>query len=45
VLREGRPAHVLYDTRFFVHWPAHLGGGSTTIDVSGSMVLVPLISY
>jgi hypothetical protein len=31
---------VRYDTRFFIRWPEHLGGGSTYLDLYGSMVLV-----
>jgi hypothetical protein len=30
----------MYDTRFFIRWPEHLGGGSTYLDLHGSMVLV-----
>jgi hypothetical protein len=40
-LRDGRPVQVLYDTRFFIRWPEHLGGGSAFLDLRGSMVLLP----
>jgi hypothetical protein len=33
----------MYDTRFFIRWPDHLGGGSAYLDLHGSMVLVPAI--
>ena len=29
--RQGRPAHVAYDTAFFISWPEHLGGGSVEL--------------
>ncbi|HEY1365837.1 MAG TPA: hypothetical protein VGF23_01945 [Gaiellaceae bacterium] len=40
-LREGRSVSVLYETRFFIEWPEHLGGESSYLDVAGSMVLRP----
>ena len=33
--------HVRYETRFYISWPEHLGGGSTLLDMYGSMVLIP----
>jgi len=42
-LAEGRPVPVLYETRFFIRWPEHLGGMSTQLDLHGSMVLVPAL--
>jgi len=36
VLRQGRPAHVAYDTAFFISWPEHLGG---------TMLLVPFFAH
>jgi hypothetical protein len=32
--------HVLYETRFFISWPEHLGGGTTDLKLHGSMVLL-----
>jgi hypothetical protein len=43
VLRQGRPVHVRFETTFLINWPEHLGGGSIDIDVSGAMVLAPLL--
>ena len=31
MLRQGRPAHVAYDTAFFISWPEHLGGGTVEL--------------
>jgi hypothetical protein len=45
VLKEGRPARVQYETRFIVNWPDHLGGGDVFVDLEGTMVLVPLLSF
>jgi hypothetical protein len=42
-LREGRAVPVLYETRFFIEWPEHLGGESSYLDLAGSMVLHPAI--
>jgi hypothetical protein len=42
-LREGRSVPVLYETRFFIAWPEHLGGGSSYLDLAGSMLLHPAI--
>jgi hypothetical protein len=33
----------MYDTRFFIEWPEHLGRESTHLDLHGSMVLVAAI--
>lgn len=35
--------HVRFDTTFLITWPEHLGGGSIEIEVSGAMVLAPLL--
>jgi hypothetical protein len=32
-----------FDTTFLINWPEQLGGGSIDIDVSGAMVLAPLL--
>jgi hypothetical protein len=45
VLRQGRPAHVAYDTTFFISWPEHLGGGSVELCLRGTMLLVPLFAH
>jgi len=45
VLRQGRPAHVGYNTRFLINWPEHLGGGTVFLDLRGTMVLVPILSF
>lgn len=42
MLGQGRPAHVTYDTTFFIFWPEHLGGGSVELRLRGTMLLVPL---
>jgi len=34
---------VAYDTKFFIQWPEHLGGGSITIDLEGTMIMSPLL--
>jgi hypothetical protein len=44
-LRDGRPATVVYETRFLITWPLHLGGASDTIDVVGSMQLIPSMGF
>ena len=44
MLQQGVPCHVLYETRFFVDWPEHLGGSSVSIDLAGTMVLIPLLA-
>jgi len=33
---------VVYDTSFLIQWPEHLGGGVVNVDVTGSMILVPI---
>jgi hypothetical protein len=45
VLRLGRPAHVAYDTVFFISWPEHLGGGSVELRLQGTMLLVPFFAH
>jgi hypothetical protein len=45
VLRQGRPAHVAYDTAFFISWPEHLGGGSVELRLRGTMLLVPFFAH
>ena len=35
--------HMRFDTTFLINWPEHLGGGSIGVDVSGAMVLAPLL--
>jgi len=32
-----------FDTTFLINWPEHLGGGAITVDVTGAMVLAPLL--
>jgi hypothetical protein len=34
----------VFDTRFLIEWPEHLGGGLMNIDLAGSMVLTPLLA-
>lgn len=34
---------MLYETRFLINWPEHLGGGSVTIGFEGSMTLLPVM--
>jgi hypothetical protein len=41
VLQEGRSTMSTYRTTFLVSWPGHMGGDSTHVTFSGSMVLVP----
>jgi hypothetical protein len=36
---------VVFDTRFLVEWPEHLGGGLLNIDLVGSMVLAPVLAF
>jgi len=43
-LKEGRPVQVGYETRFLIRWPEHLGGGSVTIDLEGTLLLNPLLA-
>jgi len=43
-LKQGRPVHMGYETRFLIRWPDHLGGGETAIDLDGTMVLRPLLA-
>lgn len=43
VLKDGRSAHVLFDTTFFINWPEHLGGGTVNLHLNGTMLLVPLL--
>lgn len=45
MLRWGRPAHVAYDTVFFISWPEHLGGGSVDLRLRGTMLLVPFFAH
>ena len=45
MLRQGRPAHVAYDTLFFISWPEHLGGGSVELRLRGTMLLVPFFAH
>ena len=45
MLRQGRPAHVAYDTLFFISWPEHLGGGSVELVLRGTMLLVPFFAH
>lgn len=45
MLRQGRPAHVAYDTTFFISWPEHLGGGSVELRLRGTMLLVPFFAH
>ena len=45
MLRQGRPAHVAYDTLFFISWPEHLGGGSVELRLRGTMLLVPFFGH
>jgi hypothetical protein len=45
VLRQGRPAHVAYDTAFFISWPEHLGGGTVELVLRGTMLLVPFFAH
>ena len=45
MLRRGRPAHVAYDTAFFISWPEHLGGGSVELRLRGTMLLVPFFAH
>jgi len=42
-LADGRSAAVLFDTTFLINWPEMLGGGCTSLDVTGSMLLVPFL--
>jgi hypothetical protein len=42
-LREGRSCPTVYDTRFLLQWPEHLGGGQLEIEFQGAMTLVPLM--
>lgn len=44
VLKQGKPVQVGYHTRFLINWPEHLGGGTSLLDLDGTMVLVPLLS-
>jgi len=44
VLRNGLPCHLAYQTRFFVSWPEHLGGGHVFIDFVGAMTLRPILA-
>ena len=45
MLRQGRPAHVAYDTAFFISWPEHLGGGEVELRLRGTMLLVPFFAH
>ena len=45
MLRRGRPAHVAYDTAFFISWPEHLGGGTVELVLRGTMLLVPFFAH
>jgi hypothetical protein len=42
-LKQERPVHVGYETRFLIDWPDHFGGTETFIDLEGTMVLRPLL--
>jgi hypothetical protein len=44
-LKEGKPVQVGYDTRFLIMWPDHLGGGEITLELAGTMMLNPLLSF
>jgi hypothetical protein len=44
-LRDGRPTTVVYETRFLITWPMHLGGTSDTVDFAGSMQLIPSMGF
>jgi len=35
---------MVYETRFFVQWPAHLGGDEIVIDFAGAMTLLPVLA-
>jgi len=35
---------MVFDTRFLIRWPEHLGGGLVNIDLVGSMLLVPVFA-
>lgn len=41
MLQEGKSTMSTYRTTFLVSWPEHMGGESTHVTFSGSMVLVP----
>jgi len=43
-LKEGRSVQVGYETRFLIHWPEHLGSGSVSLDLEGTMLLNPLLA-
>jgi hypothetical protein len=43
-LQQGRSVPVAYETRFLLQWPEHLGGGTVTIDLEGTMMLEPLLA-
>lgn len=43
-LKAGKSVHVQFDTTFLINWPSHLGGGAVSLDLEGTMVLVPSLA-
>lgn len=40
-LQQGKVTPTLWESRFLIQWPEHLGGGEVVMFMEGSMILVP----
>jgi len=43
-MRKGTPVVMVYETRFLINWPQHLGGDMVYMDLVGTMILRPMLS-